>query len=199
MRPAVLKTWWYHSMRWRAGGVSPLIIEAIRGLTPPARQVFYKADASPFSPSPCADQSETIGKVLGGELQERDGLAVRRPGEILLDRAKQLFRLVDVQLILIRKFFVLEELVLLGQEFLERRSFLEANRPLISVRESQQRALIVSAACHELLAVPPGNLVVLGRNVSTFFRVRFRVHGSLANVMPAFHQRNDEKNRRGSE
>ncbi len=31
----------YLVMSWRAGGVSPLMFEAIRGLTPPARQVWY--------------------------------------------------------------------------------------------------------------------------------------------------------------
>src|SRR5579871_1406111 len=61
-------------------------------------------------------------------------------------------RSVDVEFILVRDFFVLEELVLFGQEFLKRRSFLEANRLLISVRQRQQRALIVSAAYHQLVS-----------------------------------------------
>src|SRR5262249_14439746 len=64
--------------------------------------------------------------------------------------AELLSRLVGVEFVLIRELFVLEELVFLGQEFHKRRSFAEANRPLISVREGQQRALVVSAACHQL-------------------------------------------------
>ena len=54
-------------------------------------------------------------------------------------------RLVGVKLVLVGEFFVLEKLVLFGEEFLERRPLLEANRPLIGVRQSKQRALVVSA------------------------------------------------------
>ena len=43
-----------------------------------------------------------------------------------LGEAELRSRLVGVQFILVREFFVLEELVLLGQEFLKRRSFVEA-------------------------------------------------------------------------